>query len=104
MATAVQNRAAPATGQDAASAAAPAFQITGTYQGLKAPAVNGVVALWNNKILCYSPVTTIAVQSPGPSLDAPLVTLCGDMTNGIAVYAGSRVAYLNGVGIAGASW
>ena len=104
MATAVQNRAAPATGQDAASAAAPAFQITGTYQGLKAPAVNGVVALWNNKILCYSPVTNIAVQSPGPSLDAPLVTLCGDMTNGIAVYAGSRVAYLNGVGIAGASW
>lgn len=103
MATAMQTQQGPAQANDVAQTAPPAFQITGTYQGLKAPAVNGVVALSNNQIQCFAP-GNVALQSASPTLTAAASSLCGDMTNGIAVYGGAVVAYMTGVGIVGASW
>lgn len=83
--------------------AAPAFLVTGGYQGAKAPLQNGVVALINNQVVSFSSPTSTPVQSTAPALANPQ-GLCGDINNGVAVYSGTKVAYLNSVGVAGARW
>lgn len=90
------------------TAPAPSFLVTGTFAGLKAPSVNGVVVLSNNQLYSYTAPTSQPLQStPLPAsltTPGPVAGLCGDLTNGVAVYAGSTVAYLTGVGIYGAQW
>ncbi|UGQ48182.1 hypothetical protein [Massilia endophytica] len=86
--------------------AAPAFLVTGTYAGLKAPLVNGAVALVNNQVVSFTAPTSTPAQSSAPTLQNPQ-GLVGDMTNGIAVYSNNgtaTVACLNSVGFAGGNW
>lgn len=89
--------------QSPAPATPQAFLVTGTYQGLKAPMVNGIVTLANGLVNSYVPGSSQPTGSSTPTLSNP-AGLCGDMTNGIAVFSGTRVAYLNGVGVPAASW
>ena len=78
--------------------------ITGTFAGLKAPAVNGIAVLSNNSVLSF---TAAAPQgTPSSALPAKLqaVHLVGDLTNGVAVADTKSIYYMTGVGVAGANW
>jgi hypothetical protein len=98
MATAAKKSAASAT---------PAFQVTGTYTGLKTPQISGIVVLHDNTITSYTATAPSAV-STDPTAESPLTNrpaaLCGDITNGVAITDGTSVAYLTGVGVVGAKW
>jgi hypothetical protein len=91
----------------------PAFtQITGTIVAANASAkppvnANAAIAIFNNQVLSLDSTAPGTLWRNSSALPAAMGTpggICGDYTNGIAVYAGNQVAYLTGVGVSGASW
>ncbi len=79
--------------------------ITGTFTGLKPPAVNGIAVLTDSGVQSF---TVAAAQGqPSAALPSSLGTpihLVGDLTNGVAVADNKSIFYLTGVGVTGAVW
>lgn len=79
--------------------------ITGTFSGLKAPAVNGVVALVGGAVASFTVAAAQALPSTAPpAAFATPSHITGDLTNGVAIAAAGNIAYLTGVGVPGAVW
>ena len=87
-------------------------QLTGTIvsanSSAKPPvAGNAIITLFNNQVQSLDNSTPGTQWRQSAALPQGFTApggICGDYNNGVAVYAGNKVAYLTGVGVTGASW